>query len=727
MTLPPHDEDRRLARLRDLLVLDSEPEPVFDTLARMASEACGVPVALLSLIDAERQWFKANVGLPGVNETPRDVAFCDHAIRADEVFEVHDATVDPRFAANPLVTGAPDIRFYAGAPLVLAGGERVGTLCVIDRQQRSLSPAQRQQLQQLARVTVEALEMRRALIDKSLAVRSQHEQALADSERRHRAMLDAQSELVSQAASDGRLLYVNPAYARHFGRSVETILGSNLFDYVEASDREVVRERVAWVLSTGESLTGENRMATGSGDERWFAWTNTLQQDADGRPLLHSVGRDISARKRAEQALRASQAFLERTGRAAGVGGWELDLGSGNLVWSDQTRRLHDVGPEFQPTLDNAITFYPPQVRPRIEQAVQAGMAHGTPWDLELPLVTARGRALWVRTVGEVEFEGGRPARLVGAVQDITERVHAAHELQRQTAILRSVAEATPALVSVVDAALRYRFVNGAFERWHGLDRDQVLGRTAQEVLPVADVERSMPWARRALAGEAVHFERDHPERPGAPHLAVDYIPLRLDDGSTDGFVGIAHDITQHRHEQLRLRALSQSDALTGLLNRAGFEQQLDNLLDDHTGEPLALLYIDLDRFKPVNDTHGHAVGDALLRTFARRLVRLVRPSDAVARLGGDEFAVLLPGMRDAAQAERVARQVVDAALRPFVLPDHPGLPPLQVGASVGGAVGMAVRGGWPALLARADRMLYRAKAEGRGRFAVDAGDQLGA
>jgi diguanylate cyclase (GGDEF)-like protein/PAS domain S-box-containing protein len=508
---------------------------------------------------------------------------------------------------------------------------------------------------------------------------------------------------------------------------VEGILGSSLFDYVDAADRDAVRERVAWVLSTGESLTGENRMAVDGGDERWFAWTNTLQRTADGSPLLHSVGRDISARKRAERALRASRAFLERTGRAAGVGGWELDLASGALLWSDQTRRLHEVGPDFQPTLENAIAFYAPQVRPRIEQAVQAGMADGTPWDLELPFVTARGRALWVRAVGEVEFEGGRPVRLVGAVQDITERVHAAQELQRQSAILRSVTEATPAVVSVVDRALRYRFVNGAFERWYGIGRDQVLGRTALEIMPGADVERSMAWAQRALAGETVHFERDHPERPGAPHLAVDYIPLRLDDGSIDGFVGIAQDVTRQRHEAQRLRLLSQTDPLTGLLNRAGFEQQLANLLDEHVGEPLALLYVDLDRFKPVNDSHGHAVGDTLLRAFSKRLVRLVRPSDAVARLGGDEFAVLLPGMHDVAQAERVARKVVEAAQQPFELPEHPGLLPLQVGASVGGAVGVAVRSDWPALLARADRMLYRAKAEGRGRYAVDVGDQLGA
>ena len=146
----PADEVDRLARLRELVVLGSEPEPVFDSIARLASEVCGVPIALLSLVDDERQWFKANVGLAGINETPRDVAFCAHAIQRDAVFEIPDATLDPRFAANPLVTGAPDIRFYAGAPLVLSGGERVGTLCVIDRQARQLDETQARMLQSLA-------------------------------------------------------------------------------------------------------------------------------------------------------------------------------------------------------------------------------------------------------------------------------------------------------------------------------------------------------------------------------------------------------------------------------------------------------------------------------------------------------------------------------------------------------------------------------------------------
>ena len=186
-------EHERLTQLRALMVLDSEPEPLFDTLARLASEVCGTPIALVSLIDADRQWFKANVGLPGVSQTPRDIAFCDHAIRQDDLFEVKDAVRDPRFAGNPLVIGQPKIRFYAGAPLTLSGGERIGTLCVIDRQARQLTPSQASMLQQLAHATVQALEMRRNLVERSFAVRNTHERGIAESEARLRAILDSQS------------------------------------------------------------------------------------------------------------------------------------------------------------------------------------------------------------------------------------------------------------------------------------------------------------------------------------------------------------------------------------------------------------------------------------------------------------------------------------------------------------------------------------------------------
>jgi two-component system, sensor histidine kinase len=159
----PPEEEARLAALQALEVLDSAPQAEFDALVKAASLVCEAPISLISLIDRHRQWFKANVGLPGVGETPREMAFCAHAILDDEVMVVPDATQDARFIDNPLVTGHPDIRFYAGMPLRLSNGHRVGTLCVIDQQARQLRPDQIDVLRCLAVAATNALESRQAM------------------------------------------------------------------------------------------------------------------------------------------------------------------------------------------------------------------------------------------------------------------------------------------------------------------------------------------------------------------------------------------------------------------------------------------------------------------------------------------------------------------------------------------------------------------------------------
>lgn len=160
---PLHPQEAaRLAALEALDVLDSAPQAEFDALVKAASLVCQTPISLISLVDDHRQWFKANVGLPGVSETPREMAFCAHAILDDEVLVVPDASQDARFIDNPLVTGQPEIRFYAGAPLRLRNGHQVGTLCVIDRRAREINSSQLDILRCLAVAAANALESRLA-------------------------------------------------------------------------------------------------------------------------------------------------------------------------------------------------------------------------------------------------------------------------------------------------------------------------------------------------------------------------------------------------------------------------------------------------------------------------------------------------------------------------------------------------------------------------------------
>ncbi|MDH4066427.1 MAG: GAF domain-containing sensor histidine kinase, partial [Acidobacteriota bacterium] len=157
----PGDERDRLEALRRYQVLDTPPELSYDDLVLLASEICGTPIAAISMVDEDRQWFKSILGLD-VRQTPRDVAFCAHTILdKDQPLVVEDATEDPRFSDNALVVGAPGIRFYAGTPLVMSDGHAIGTLCVIDREPRRLSSSQRRALEVLGREVVAQLELRR--------------------------------------------------------------------------------------------------------------------------------------------------------------------------------------------------------------------------------------------------------------------------------------------------------------------------------------------------------------------------------------------------------------------------------------------------------------------------------------------------------------------------------------------------------------------------------------
>nr|WP_145552490.1 GAF domain-containing protein [Variovorax boronicumulans] len=152
----PADEPARLQALQELMILDTPPEERFDRVVRFAAEQLDMPMALVSLIDGERQWFKSRVGMD-IAQTGRDIAFCAHAILQSETFIVEDASRDDRFADNPLVTGAPHIRFYAGAPISAPNGQRLGTLCVLDRQPRTLGKVELAVLEALRTLVNEAL------------------------------------------------------------------------------------------------------------------------------------------------------------------------------------------------------------------------------------------------------------------------------------------------------------------------------------------------------------------------------------------------------------------------------------------------------------------------------------------------------------------------------------------------------------------------------------------
>jgi GAF domain-containing protein len=198
----PKNEARRLKVLWQYDVLDTVPEEVFDDLTELAARICEAPIALISLVDEKRQWFKSKVGT-SLGETSRDISFCAYAITRQDLFIVPDATLDPRFADNPLVTSDPKIRFYAGAPLISPDGSALGTLCVIDKVPRQLRPDQKQALRILARHVVSQLELRRRSGELAEA-RRQAERLKTDLEDVRAELAKARGSLNPHKAKPGR-------------------------------------------------------------------------------------------------------------------------------------------------------------------------------------------------------------------------------------------------------------------------------------------------------------------------------------------------------------------------------------------------------------------------------------------------------------------------------------------------------------------------------------------
>jgi diguanylate cyclase (GGDEF)-like protein/PAS domain S-box-containing protein len=317
----------------------------------------------------------------------------------------------------------------------------------------------------------------------------------------------------------------------------------------------------------------------------------------------------------------------------------------------------------------------------------------------------------------------GSVSHITGILRDITAQKKTEQALVESEHLMSAIADHLPLRVSFVDREQRYRFLNIAYERAFGKPREALYGMQVREVLGEQAYQRVRPHLERALRGEAVTFEGEIKTAEKYQSYRADYIPQFGADGVTPiGCVAMITDTTDQRREERRLSELSQRDVLTGLYNRAGFDARLHNALalSQASGATLALLYLDMDRFKQVNDTLGHGAGDFLLQAFGGRLTKALRAGDVVARLGGDEFAVLLDGLEgDAPQvASRVATSIVNAMREPFHFEEQT----LNISTSVGAALH---RGGQPVtaqeLLRRADEQLYEAKRAGRDRFALEA------
>ena len=301
----PADEEQRLESLRNLGMLDTAPDVDLDALVHAASLACEVPISLISLIDANRQWFKANAGLDAT-ETPRDISFCGHAILGNELFEIPDTAEDLRFTGNPLVEQAPNIRFYAGMPLTLSDGSNVGTLCVMDRSPKTLTRSQREILKHLALAAASLLEKRGRL--QQVAKWAQRiEQGNKDHLRLATIIEQSDDAIISQDTS-GRVNSWNVAAQRMLGYSAQEMLGqpiTRIFPQSRLAEEAALVER----LHRGEPVVNfETVRRHKSGQDIAVSVSMSPLAGPDGKLVgISKIVRDISVRLASEAALKSSE------------------------------------------------------------------------------------------------------------------------------------------------------------------------------------------------------------------------------------------------------------------------------------------------------------------------------------------------------------------------------------------------------------------------------------
>lgn len=419
----PDNEAERLRALAEYEILDTPPEAAFDDFTRLASEICGTPISLVTLVDEARQWFKSRVGLD-VTETPREHAFCAHTLLGTEVMEVPDATADERFHDNPLVTGYPDIRFYAGAPLVTSDGFGLGSLCVIDRKPRTLTAGQRESLVALGRLVVQQLEHRRLSI------------ALRQSEALNRSILESSADGITVIEVDGRIRSCNPAAERMFGWKAADLVGQHVKVLVPEPHREAVEAYLQRVREGGDpKAAGRGRRLEG------------LRRDGSRFPVELSVGdirfgghrlfagttRDLTQRVMHEQLLAERLRLLRRTEAMASLGSWEWNLQTDAMHWSDELYLLLGMQVSADaPRFDRAVGVVHPEDRDRVVTALRRLVEEDTPYEEEYRIVRPDGEVRYHIGRAEVQrADDGRPIRVFGMALDITER-NAAERLKNE-------------------------------------------------------------------------------------------------------------------------------------------------------------------------------------------------------------------------------------------------------------------------------------------------------
>ena len=553
----PSRELSRLAALLRYDILDTPSEDAFDDFTHLAAQICGTPIALVSLVDEHRQWFKSRFGLD-VSQTPREISFCTHTIEGQGLFEVGDARLDPRFQHNPLVTGAPNIRFYAGTPLTSPDGHNLGTLCVIDRQPRQLDDAQREALVRLARQLMRLFEER-------LQAQRYAEQAAMQ-----QALLNSAASAMLVTTVEGCICAVNPTAERLFGYS-EAMLIDHPLTSALFPQQALVRRAAILSDALGRTITPDFAVLTApllAGRREIREW-HLRHRDGTAVPVLVSVsaihdehellrGYIVSAHDLAHQ--EHLQLRLQQI--AAQVPGMLFQLcwhANGQISFPYVSEGVEAIFGLTAGELDSSIGPIYARIhaadRPRVRASLRQAASSIAPWHLEYRVEHPRKGLIWVEARATPLRQSDRSVLWHGLVTDITQRKAEQLELDKQQEMNRRLLEALSEAVVACDADANLTLFNNTARLWHGVDAQQQLPAQfwpafyrlyhADGTTPLRPEEVPL---MRALRGEHIrNVEMTIVLHGNVRHVLANAGPMFASDGQQSGAVVVLHDITERK------------------------------------------------------------------------------------------------------------------------------------------------------------------------------------
>ena len=557
--LPP-DENERLQALHRYGVLDTLPEQDFDDITQLASHICGTPIALISLIDADRQWFKSSVGLT-VSETPRDVSFCAHGILQKDVFQVPDARNDERFSSNPFVTGEANIRFYAGAPLITSDGFALGTLCVVDQVPREqLSDDQRTALQALSRQVVAQLELRRTVTQ--LRAREITLRMLGA------AMAQAKESIIITDAhleADGpRILFVNSAFTRMTGYSAEEVMGKNpRLLQGPRTDRTII-DHLRNCLQRGELFEGKTYNYRKDGSEYLQEWQIApIRDDAAKIVQFVAIQRDVTEREKAREALFGLRDEHRMILNSIGEGVHVLDL-DGTVTFENPAaitilgyEKDQIIGLPAHETMHHTKTDGAPH--DKADCPIYATLKDGKVRHVKEDLFwRADGTSVPVDyTSAPLRNAEGNVVGATVVFEDIGERKLAEDALRESERRFSSMLANLDLISLMLDCNASITYCNDYFLKTTGREREEVIGANIFDLFLPPELVSDLKKVYAELltdSPQAWHHENEILTRGHTRRLVRwNNTALRSATGEVIGTASIGEDITERRQLQERL------------------------------------------------------------------------------------------------------------------------------------------------------------------------------